>query len=69
MFGGATISLILPKLIRSVTRDDIWAFWFGRQSLPAAIFNQRHKARTLRSTVNLPELGPLRRPIVAAVCN
>src|SRR5258707_895302 len=29
-FGGAMISLILPKLIRSVTRDDIFTF-----SLPA----------------------------------
>jgi hypothetical protein len=26
MFGGETISLILPKLIRSVVRDDIWIF-------------------------------------------
>jgi hypothetical protein len=26
MFGGMTISLILPKLIRSVTRDGIFIF-------------------------------------------
>jgi hypothetical protein len=26
MFGGETISLILPKLIRSVVRDGIWIF-------------------------------------------
>jgi hypothetical protein len=31
MFGGTTISLILPKLIRSVIRDGIWTFSFGRQ--------------------------------------
>jgi hypothetical protein len=64
MFGGTTISLILPKLIRSVARDGIWTFWFGWQLRQPAIFNQRHKASTLRSTVNLPEL----RPLPAAVC-
>jgi hypothetical protein len=66
MFGGTTISLILPKLIRSVTRDGIWAFWFGWQQRQPAIFNQRHKASTLRSTVNLPELRPHR--AVAGFC-
>jgi hypothetical protein len=59
MFGGTTISLILPKLIRSVARDGILTFWFGWQQRQPAIFNQRHKASTLRSTVNLPELRPL----------
>jgi hypothetical protein len=29
MLGGATISLILPKLIRSVARDGIWTFCVG----------------------------------------
>jgi hypothetical protein len=43
MFGGATISLILPKLIRSVARDGIYNFLFGRQ--PAVRFlSQRHEA-------------------------
>jgi hypothetical protein len=65
MFGGTTISLILPKLIRSVARDGIWTFWFGWQQCQPAIFNQRHKASTLRSTVNLPELRP---PTAVASC-
>jgi hypothetical protein len=34
MFGGTTISLILPKLIRSVTRDGIWTFWFDTATAP-----------------------------------
>jgi len=29
MFGGAMISLILPKLIRSVARDGIFGFLLG----------------------------------------
>jgi hypothetical protein len=29
MFGGMTISLIFPKLIRSVTRDGILIFLSG----------------------------------------
>jgi hypothetical protein len=29
MFGGAVISLILPKLIRSMVRDGIFTFFFG----------------------------------------
>jgi hypothetical protein len=29
MFGGMTISLILPKLIRSVARDGIFYFLLG----------------------------------------
>jgi hypothetical protein len=49
MFGGLTISLILPKLIRSVARDGIFNFLLGAflrrtgffhsttQSKPAAI--------------------------------
>jgi hypothetical protein len=37
MFGGTTISLILPKLIRSVIRDGIWTFSFGRQPRRADI--------------------------------
>ena len=34
MFGGVTISLILPKLIRSVTRDGILTFWFDTATAP-----------------------------------
>jgi hypothetical protein len=37
MFGGTTISLILPKLIRSVIRDGIGTFSFGRQQRRADI--------------------------------
>jgi hypothetical protein len=37
MFGGTMISLILPKLIRSVIRDGIWTFSFGRQQRRADI--------------------------------
>jgi hypothetical protein len=37
MFGGTTISLILPKLMRSVIRDGIGTFWFGRQQRRADI--------------------------------
>jgi len=37
MFGGTTISLILPKLIRSVIRDGIGTFRFGRQPRQADI--------------------------------
>src|SRR4249919_3830412 len=33
-FGGVMISLILPKLIRSVARDDIWTFATGRPRGP-----------------------------------
>jgi hypothetical protein len=37
MFGGTTISLILPKLIRSIIRDGIGTFRFGRQLRQADI--------------------------------
>jgi hypothetical protein len=40
MFGGAMISLILPKSIRSVTRDDIGTF-FARPALCRAIGSQQ----------------------------
>jgi hypothetical protein len=39
MFGGVTISLILPKLIRSVTRDGIWTFFLARQLRRADILH------------------------------
>jgi hypothetical protein len=56
MFGGTTISLILPKLIRSVVRDDIWTFssWAGNSARPTFLF-QRHKASAPRSTARLPK--------------
>jgi hypothetical protein len=44
MFGGLTISLILPKLIRSVARDGILNFLLGAFSGAPAFFTQRHKA-------------------------
>jgi hypothetical protein len=34
MFGGMTISLIFPKLIRSVARDGILNFLLGRDIMP-----------------------------------
>jgi hypothetical protein len=39
MFGGVTISLILPKLIRSITRDGIWTFLFGPATRRADILH------------------------------
>src|SRR5262252_3744176 len=40
MFGGATISLILPKLIRSVARDGIFSFlFFGAANPPRRNFH------------------------------
>jgi hypothetical protein len=39
MFGGAMISSILPKLIRSVTRDDIWTFLLDAATAPRRLFN------------------------------
>jgi hypothetical protein len=38
MFGGTTISLILPKLIRSVALDGIWTFWLGTATAPRRKF-------------------------------
>jgi hypothetical protein len=39
MFGGAMISLILPKLIRSVARDGIFGFlFFGAATRRTGIF-------------------------------
>src|SRR6185295_9621935 len=60
--GGAMISLILPKLIRSVARDGILdLYWVaGHNDRTAFFLNKRHQARTLRSTVNLPSLDPKR---------
>src|ERR1700691_2563916 len=48
-FGGAMISLILPKLIRSVTRDGILTFYIARRQRRAFFFSKRHKASTLCS--------------------
>jgi hypothetical protein len=49
MFGGTTISLILPKLIRSVARDGIWAFWFGWQLCqPQFSINDTRQARCVQ---------------------
>jgi hypothetical protein len=69
MFGGETISLILPKLIRSVVRDDIF-FSFLSSFLSLAldyddenenenefIMVQRHKASLPRSTPTTPLSG------------
>src|SRR5579859_1466282 len=39
MFGGTTISLILPKLIRSVARDGIWTFLSGTANIAAPLFS------------------------------
>src|SRR5208282_364048 len=52
MFGGTTISLILPKLIRSVARDGIWTFWLAGN--PPARFNQRYKAGVPSLTADPP---------------
>ena len=38
-FGGAMISLILPKLIRSMARDGIWTLSFGRRQRPAFCYH------------------------------
>ena len=59
-FGGAMISLIFPKLMRSVTRDGIWTFkyWSGNIARPF-VYNKRHKASTLCSTENLPDKNRL----------
>jgi hypothetical protein len=37
MFGGTTISLILPKLILSVARDGILTFYFPQCEIRTAI--------------------------------
>jgi hypothetical protein len=49
MFGGATISLILPKLIRSVARDGIFGFLFVARHLAAPKFslNDTRQARRI----------------------
>jgi hypothetical protein len=54
MFGGLTISLILPKLIRSVARDGIFNFLLGAFSGAPAFFTQRHKASRPLSAADLP---------------
>src|SRR6185369_14647983 len=65
--GGAMISLILPKLIRSVARDGILdLYWVAGHRTGLFIYNKRHEAGTLRSTptfdvgatVNLPPEPP-----------
>jgi hypothetical protein len=38
MFGGTMISLILPKLIRSVARDGIFGFLLGHGNMPGRNF-------------------------------
>src|SRR6266705_754981 len=49
--GGAMISLILPKLIRSVARDGILTFTGWPATKPdRLIYYNRLDARTLRST-------------------
>src|SRR5712664_584981 len=58
-FGGAIISLILPKLIRSVARDGIWDLYKWLATAPDRwLLLKRRKARTPRSRANLPELKP-----------
>jgi hypothetical protein len=56
MFGGVTISLILPKLILSVTRDGIWTFLFGPATAPRrhSSFNGTRQVRRIQRR-NLPE--------------
>src|SRR6266536_1834767 len=57
--GGAMISLILPKLIRSVARDGILdLYWVAGHKTGPFFLNKRDQARTLCSTVILPSLNP-----------
>ena len=56
-FGGAMISLILPKLIRSVARDGIWTFneWLATAPDRWLLLNdtrqgRRVQARTCRNS-------------------
>src|SRR5262245_46451487 len=49
-FGGAIISLILPKLIRSVARDGIWTFSAVRFLKPDGfLFNDTRQGRDVQS--------------------
>src|SRR5271156_1691889 len=48
-FGGAMISLIFPKLMRSVNRDGIWTFYIGWRPPPTFVFSKRHEASVLCS--------------------
>src|SRR5665213_2626712 len=50
MFGGTTISLILPKLIRSVTRDGILIFLSRAATAPhrQLLFNDTRQARRVQ---------------------
>jgi hypothetical protein len=56
MFGGATISLILPKLIRSVARDGIFSFLFVAQQRTAPKFslNDTRQARRISGQLATP---------------
>src|SRR5258706_12903166 len=58
-FGGAMISLILPKFIRSLARDGILTFnhWLAKRQ-PLFVFKKRHKASPRSSTANLPQSKP-----------
>jgi hypothetical protein len=47
MFGGAVISLILPKLILSVIRDDILTFFYV-VTLHAPQINDNKQARRVQ---------------------
>src|SRR3954447_18734445 len=57
--GGAMISLILPKLIRSVTLDGIWDLnqWLATGQHRYSLL-KRLKASAPHSSANLPNSNP-----------
>src|SRR5579859_7027046 len=58
-FGGAMISLIFPKLIRSVDRDGIWTFIRGPvKTAGPSVTAKRQKASPPRSSADLPQTEP-----------
>jgi hypothetical protein len=56
MFGGATISLILPKLIRSVARDGIYNFCLAGN--PPAVFSINDTRQAAAFNGRLPKPKP-----------
>src|SRR5260370_41182743 len=47
-FGGAMISLILPKLIRSIARDGIWTFTHWPATVPSRLLLLNDKKQVRR---------------------
>src|SRR5579862_5801744 len=65
-FGGAIISLIFPKLMRSVARDGIWYLYYcPADSAGPFVFNKRHEARA--SVFSAEKLAGLKPPAAASM--